>query len=195
MGKDDLIKADILEAASTLFQKWGLNKTTMEDIAKEIGKGKSALYYYYASKEDIFIEVITKEIRELIQIISDRVEKETKAEQKFRVYVEASLTEFEKYQNLYKFNCGETMCNFELIRKIADMVEREIIHLIGSILFFGIENGEFKNKKNQDIPMMSYIIANALHGIQHGSIIHKTQIKNTSQIDILNSILLDGLKG
>jgi len=48
--KDELIKAAIIEAARRVFQKWGLKKSTMEDIAEEAGKGKSTLYYYFKSK-------------------------------------------------------------------------------------------------------------------------------------------------
>ena len=55
MHKDDIIRADILRAAEALFQKWGLKKTTMEDIAKEAGKGKSTLYYYFKSKAEILL--------------------------------------------------------------------------------------------------------------------------------------------
>lgn len=45
MNKDDLVKTSFLQAAEKLFQRWGINKTTMEDIAREAGKGKSTLYY------------------------------------------------------------------------------------------------------------------------------------------------------
>ena len=61
LGKDDLVKAEILKAAERVFQKWGSNKTTMEDIAREAGKGKSTLYYYYQSKEEIFDAVVIVE--------------------------------------------------------------------------------------------------------------------------------------
>ena len=53
LNKDEIIKAKILEGADKLFQKYGLGKTTMEDIAKDAGKGKSTLYYYFKSKEEI----------------------------------------------------------------------------------------------------------------------------------------------
>ena len=35
--KDDIVRAEILKAAERVFQKWGINKTTMEDIAREAG--------------------------------------------------------------------------------------------------------------------------------------------------------------
>ncbi|PKN72465.1 MAG: TetR/AcrR family transcriptional regulator, partial [Deltaproteobacteria bacterium HGW-Deltaproteobacteria-10] len=54
MNKDEEVKQAIKAAAKRVFAKWGLNKTTMEDIAGEAGKGKSTLYYYFKSKEEIF---------------------------------------------------------------------------------------------------------------------------------------------
>jgi AcrR family transcriptional regulator len=51
MVKEEIFKEDIIREAQKLFQTYGLKKTTMEDIAKALGKGKSTLYYYYQSKE------------------------------------------------------------------------------------------------------------------------------------------------
>ncbi|WP_461492021.1 TetR/AcrR family transcriptional regulator, partial [Pontibacter sp. HJ8] len=51
--KDEAIKTEILNEAQKLFRHFGWTKTTMEDIAKATGKGKSTLYYYYKSKDDI----------------------------------------------------------------------------------------------------------------------------------------------
>ena len=50
LQKDEIIIKEVIEAAKVLFQRYGLKKTTMEDIAKFVGKGKSTLYYYFPSK-------------------------------------------------------------------------------------------------------------------------------------------------
>ena len=73
--KDDIIKDEILKEAQKLFQQFGVKKTTMEDIAKAMGKGKSTLYYYYCSKEDIFDAVILKEMGEVFHCVKQAVEK------------------------------------------------------------------------------------------------------------------------
>lgn len=52
-NKKDITKTEILEAAEKVFQKWGLNKITMEDIAEASGRCKGSLYYYYKDKEEI----------------------------------------------------------------------------------------------------------------------------------------------
>ena len=45
--KEEQLREESITAAQKLFQQYGLHKTTMEDIAKAMGRGKSTLYYYY----------------------------------------------------------------------------------------------------------------------------------------------------
>ena len=39
----------ILNAAQRMFGQYGLTKTTMTEIATEVGMGKASLYYYTAA--------------------------------------------------------------------------------------------------------------------------------------------------
>jgi AcrR family transcriptional regulator len=50
-------KTKIIEAAKEVFSKKGYHETTMDDIAKEIGVSKGALYSYFKSKEDLLKEI------------------------------------------------------------------------------------------------------------------------------------------
>ena len=51
----------IVGIASEVFAKFGFKKTTVDDIAQALRKGKSSIYYYFSSKEDIFKAVVDKE--------------------------------------------------------------------------------------------------------------------------------------
>ena len=51
-------KQKIVKSAVSAFGKKGYDHTTMEDIAKETGVSKSALYTYFQSKEDILAELM-----------------------------------------------------------------------------------------------------------------------------------------
>lgn len=50
-------KEEILNAAELIFQEKGLATTTMDEIAAAAELGKSTLYLYYKSKEDLYLEV------------------------------------------------------------------------------------------------------------------------------------------
>jgi AcrR family transcriptional regulator len=89
--KEDLIQEQILVAAKRLFAVHGLHKVTMDDVAKAIGKGRSSLYYYYKSKDEIFDAVMAIEIREMMTAISVAVAQAATTEDKLQAFCSAKL--------------------------------------------------------------------------------------------------------
>jgi AcrR family transcriptional regulator len=60
-------KTRILHAALRLFSTRGYYHTSIEDIVKESGRTKGALYYHFSSKEELGYAVIDEELRLLTQ--------------------------------------------------------------------------------------------------------------------------------
>ena len=72
----DSTKIQILDAAMHVFVKSGYSKTTMDDIASESGFGKATLYYYYPSKDEVFIDIMVKGWKDLWEGIESRIVEE-----------------------------------------------------------------------------------------------------------------------
>jgi AcrR family transcriptional regulator len=51
-------KLQIIKAAAKRFDKHGINKTTLNEIARDLRIGKATLYGYFTSKENIFYSVL-----------------------------------------------------------------------------------------------------------------------------------------
>jgi AcrR family transcriptional regulator len=51
-------KDRIIKAAFKIFTKKGYHQSTMDDIAKEIGVSKGALYQYFKNKKDLLNEIV-----------------------------------------------------------------------------------------------------------------------------------------
>jgi AcrR family transcriptional regulator len=51
-------RRSIIESAAQVFAEKGYHKTKMDDIAEKLGVSKGAIYQYFKSKEQIFVEVI-----------------------------------------------------------------------------------------------------------------------------------------
>ncbi|MCJ7703740.1 MAG: TetR/AcrR family transcriptional regulator [Anaerolineales bacterium] len=58
---------EIAEKAVALFIEKGFNETSMRQIAKEAGAGKSTLYDYFASKDDIIVFFVQEHLEVLMQ--------------------------------------------------------------------------------------------------------------------------------
>ncbi len=60
---------NIISAAKDLFERRGVEETTMDDIAREADYSKSTIYVYFRSKEDIYNSIISDYMSILIQEI------------------------------------------------------------------------------------------------------------------------------
>ena len=54
----ELIKIKLFEKGSELFAKYGLKKTSIDEIVKAVGISKGAFYKFYNTKEELFINII-----------------------------------------------------------------------------------------------------------------------------------------
>jgi AcrR family transcriptional regulator len=55
-------KQNILKAAEKRFSRHGLNKTTLNEIARDLRIGKATIYHYFTTKEDLFYKTIDWQI-------------------------------------------------------------------------------------------------------------------------------------
>lgn len=69
MTKKAQTKEKIRQAAHQCVARFGFEKTTLDDIAKEVGLNKASLYYYYKNKEDIFLEITTDATRKFLETL------------------------------------------------------------------------------------------------------------------------------
>lgn len=56
----------ILDAADGLLGRFGFQKTTAEDLAREAGIGRRTIYVHFTSKEEIFLASIDRVVERLI---------------------------------------------------------------------------------------------------------------------------------
>lgn len=51
----------ILDAAAELILRWGYDKTTVDDIARQAGVAKGTIYLYWKTREELFLALIKRE--------------------------------------------------------------------------------------------------------------------------------------
>ena len=80
-----------------LFTKYGIDKTTMENIAEAAGKGKSTLYYYFKTKEDVFSAAATVEHGKILQLLEKELRAAKSAADKVRLFFRVPSARIESY--------------------------------------------------------------------------------------------------
>jgi AcrR family transcriptional regulator len=191
--KDEILKEKILDGADKLFQKYGL-----DEIAREAGKGKSTLYYYFKSKEEIFDAIIQREKNEFFSYIQEEVSKAPTAVEKLKVFVTIRFKRLKEITNLYNIMITEVRAalSFDTIckpnyRKQYDQKEADIVK---SILQYGIVTGEFRVFTESEMDMMVFVFMSSQNGLEMDLIIYDRLDEMLTRLNFFHEIMLSGIR-
>ena len=190
MPSDFEKKEKIISAATSLFSRFGLEKTTMEDIAKAAKKGKSSLYYYFKSKEEVFAEVIKKEIAGLKTAIIEAIEKEDDPYNKFRKFVDARLNYLNEKADQYTNVKDEHLKHYEFVENLTADYSNWEISIITNIVEYGRDKGLFEVT---DLDSISQALFFALKGLEYPWAINLTRKEIEKSVEALVDVLLRGI--
>ena len=69
-------REQIIQAATKVFARDGLDKGRIDDIAREAGIGKGTVYEYFRSKEELFEAIVEGVVQQSIQIMDSIIQAE-----------------------------------------------------------------------------------------------------------------------
>lgn len=70
-GAEVAPRAEILDAAAELFVSQGIAATTTRQIAERVGIRQASLYYYFAGKDEILLELLTQSVRPSLRVAGE----------------------------------------------------------------------------------------------------------------------------
>ncbi|MFC0264201.1 TetR/AcrR family transcriptional regulator [Fontibacter flavus] len=195
MSKEEIIEQEIINGAKKLMQQYGLKKTTMEDIAKAAGKGKSTLYYYFKDKEEIFDRVINLEMDEFFQTVKTAVYKQSNEIDMLKTYIVTKIKTLKDKANLYRFAIendmqGRINKEFANLRNRYDNEEKK---LISSILEKGVEASLFKSFVLQELDTLSELLVSCIRGVEMDIIAYNKNRSLLDKSDMLVEMLIKGI--
>jgi AcrR family transcriptional regulator len=87
-------REEILEAARRVLLWGGVAATTLEAVAKEVGVSKTALYYYFPSKDALLFELVFGALKSHAGAVHDAVEETKSGAEALGALVRASVKTF-----------------------------------------------------------------------------------------------------
>jgi len=133
----------ILDAAQKRFGLYGIEKTSMREIADDLNLSKASLYYYYPDKESLYRAVVEKEQSEFLERIAERMSTRKAADLLLMEYSQARLSYFRTLLNLsrlrFQFYSDLKPVLKDTMNKFREKEKEVIIQIIEK----GIEDGIF----------------------------------------------------
>ncbi len=183
----------IIRAALEVFSEKGYERATTDEIADYAGLSKGLLYFYFGSKEEIFISLLVDTMNSLIKRLKVRIRDEDPPEKQLITFIE---TEYDFYSSNLKFYrlLNSTYSGY-VLGKISPKNRQKFIskhyeevEILEKIFERGKREGIFKNISTDDLVF-------SLAGLMHGLLIMKP---GTGDLDRLKNltveIFLHGIK-
>lgn len=141
-------REDIAEAAVRVFNRLGLQRTSLKAVAEELGVDRASIYYYFSSKEALFDEVVRTVVVRNLELIKRIEGSDVAPARKLRDLITALMSSYgEHYPTFYIF-IRENLAHVSADRSDWSREMREInaqaTEAVVSIVEQGFADGSFR---------------------------------------------------
>jgi len=177
---NDEVRDQVVQAARQVFARYGFKKTALDDIAREARKGKSTIYYYFKSKDEIFKAVIDAEAEIRAKAIEAQISQIEDPKLKLKTYIYVRMQTLKMVANYYEAIKNDLLDNLYFVNSFRSDHFEEEINRIQSMLREGIDLKIFTIEN----PLLTArTIVTILHGFEVPLI-----LKNLSDEELQKSI-------
>ncbi|WP_276225291.1 TetR/AcrR family transcriptional regulator [Niabella beijingensis] len=184
MTKKEALRQKIGAAAIQCFTKYGLEKTTLDDIAKVIGLNKASLYYYYKNKEDLFVETAIAEGKKYIGTLQQKTAQKKGVEAKIWFYLDSRFKYYINVLNVGKISPGTLNKVLPRFFELYEDFRKQEQAFLAEILKEAMHEGVVEKGNASKIASLLIDISDALkHSVEQRSI-----LKGSTEVDYTHSL-------
>jgi TetR/AcrR family transcriptional regulator, cholesterol catabolism regulator len=151
----------LLEAAAAAFKEKGFGATSINDIAARLGSDRASVYYYYGSKQEIYLDLIRRGVEQIVVIAETLAAESGPATVRLRHLFEATLDGYERHypylhifiqEDVRRFSPEDGPGNVEL-----EMWGTRFEKAFASVIKYGIEQGEFRSSLDPQLAVLAML--------------------------------------
>ncbi len=185
-------QSQIMEAAMKVFTKKGFSSARMDDIVRESGLSKGAIYHHYEGKKDIFLALIDHWETQTFPDFYSRNDKVRSASDTLRDFANEIIKVFKSRS--YVFHAEVEFWSLsnqdDEVRKRSQELYEKIINLFELVINKGIREKEFIQV---DSRMTAIYILSVFQGINWFCIFNDKKLKAENYISYSIEMIISGL--
>lgn len=181
-------RAEILAAAIKTFAKHGMRGTNLARVAKAAGMGKSSLYHYFATREELFLALADEILRHEAQLFQSFAAQDGTPRERLRALIDGITALFADWAA-----AGPLLIDFlgepkgkKRLRKTLDTAREAI----ADILREGQRTGDFRKGPAE---AMATILLGSIDGLFLQELIDPGSTASTARDDLVHEMLESGV--
>ena len=180
----------ILNTAKKMFARYGLRKTSMDEMAGMARVAKATIYTYFGSKDQVYLEVLRREANEILEKVIFSVAQKVSPDDKLVTFARAKFQHMRKAVNILNLDregIDKLLPSAKIIRN--EYFEREV-GIIQSILKEGVEKHLFHLN---DVLLTARAICHALRGFEINWLVQESDEQIEHYLNELMNVIFYGL--
>jgi AcrR family transcriptional regulator len=183
----DSKKGTIMAHSKDLFERFGYQKTTISDIARSMGNVKSAIYYYFSGKEEIFAALVRSEARHFLDQLKAGTNQSEDPIEQLNLYVNTRLDLMQKVSTRYHFLKDEFFQLMPIVEKNRKECDAEEIVFLAEIIQRSLS---VEDRKTTDPAFTAQFLMQSLKGLEVQMFVtDQMQLHNTNRKAFVAHIL------
>ena len=141
-------REDILDIATEEFAEFGLSGARVDQIAEKTRTSKRMIYYYYGSKEGLYLAVLEKAYRNIRSLEADLQLAEMSPNDALRQLIGSTFDHDENNPDFVRLVSIENIHHAMHMRRSSEIADLNIsvIRTLQDIIDRGLESGIFKRR-------------------------------------------------
>ena len=159
-------RTELVDTAARLFAEKGYESVSVRDILNEVSGAPGMFYYYFKSKQDIYLATMEEYISENLERKCSLMEdKEMPFEERRRILSELIATDIKGYADRFPSTGEETISDISY--RIYDLIQMlgKLIRPYAVFMLRGIEEGKIQNRLGITVENAEKMSAFILYGI------------------------------
>lgn len=192
----DWRKGEVLKAARTVFVRKGFHRSTMDDVAREMGVSKGALYLCFDSKENLFMALVDQSITGRHDIVRQILASEMSSLAKIRAYVEHTFEYFESNRDLlgmFMMLERDLLCS-DLHKEVHEKITTMMIQVMDTLTAIMKQGIKEKVLKRGDPEQMATALGGIVQMFIMRAIFDESKKSTKKDVEFIMTAFLDGVK-
>ena len=186
-------RANLLKKSLDLFNKYGFEHVSVEQITKACNVSKGTFYTHFPSKYDVILEKF-KELDNFYSTVEKNIDSTLPACEKILIIY--------KEQMLYLSNvAGKDLLRTVYTAAMTNQVEqnhylispeRKIFQILNTYIEEGVRLGEFR--EDIELAQMQAIVQRCMRANVYDWLIHNEEFDLVAEMDYFTAVVLNGMK-
>jgi len=153
MAETDKKRESIIDGAIKRFTHFGINKTTMNEIADDLSVSKPSLYYYFPDKGSLVLGVIERIFTDYFEALKKAYDSNHPLEINLHNFIEIRHHFFQKYYMLHlSGGSPDASLNTDEVRNFVYTMKREDLKFHAEIFRKAVDKGEIQVEDMDKVP-------------------------------------------